>query len=99
MNRLKIRVRNDLTGQDETFESDRGDIALIRDAKRILKEVVKQQTVFGLCLHITETMLTLHFYALDEKFASGVCGVASLVKQATYELREGKLVKSWLQLL
>jgi hypothetical protein len=90
MNQLKIRIRNDLTGQDSTFESDRDNASLILDAKRILRES-RQQSVFGLCLHIDTTTLTLHWYANDEKFARDICNVANIVNQATSELLEGKV--------
>lgn len=90
MSRLKIRVRNDLTGSDSTFDSDRDNASLILDAKRLLRES-RRQTVFGLCVRVDATTLTLHWYANDEKFATAICEVANMADTATRELLDGRV--------
>jgi hypothetical protein len=88
---MKLRILNDLTGKSRLFDTAGEPLELLMEAKRLRRRVSKEQGLFKLCLHVTETELVMHWYAEDEKFANDLFKVADIINRTTAEILEGRV--------
>jgi hypothetical protein len=89
--RMKVRLLVDSTGESVLYDSDREPTAIVRDSVQVMREANHQQSVFRLCLHISDDTLTLHWYADDDKFAAAILDTAAIVTRGTTAILTGEV--------
>ena len=88
---MKLRLLVDSTGENVILNTNREPSQLLRDAVQVMREANRQQSVFRLCLHVSDDTLTLHWYADDDKFAGAIMSTAETVVRATTAILTGKV--------
>lgn len=86
---MRLRLLVDQTGEDVFLNSDRTPSELLRDAIRVMRKTKRQQTLYNLCLHITDDTLTLHWTSNDEKFSNAIELAAETVTRGMVAILKG----------
>jgi hypothetical protein len=93
MNPLKIRLINDVTGEDREFPVDRDPAEVFRDAMTTVRATRK--TMYRLCVHMggrfPNNTLVLHWFTNDDQMLRDVTFVAETAERMTEGILTGRV--------
>ncbi|MEN6368061.1 MAG: hypothetical protein ABFC88_14785 [Thermoguttaceae bacterium] len=88
---MRLRLLVDQSGEDVFLKTDRTPSQLLRDAIQVMREANRRQSVFRLCLHLSDDTLTFHWHADDEKFAAAIVSTAETIQRAMIAILKGEV--------